>query len=267
MRVTVAGDRYAGRVVDLQGVPVTGERLAAAVRRPGGGLVEAPAPGPLWGRVGHVRDGMSVPLTATLAAAVLSRGSAEAAPRRPPDGEQAAGVDLSAARERVATAGDREDELRERVATLRGELRARRDLDAETADVEAALREAAASLSEATTERVAAEEALSRARRRAREHRDQRSADLRARDRADNRERDRRARLADRVYDEFAAAVRALPGEATAGETPAAYDGPDWATALGAVAVGEPSAPVVVEGELAPAIDDVEALDAPVVLA
>ncbi|WP_435096233.1 hypothetical protein [Halorubrum sp. N11] len=156
-------------------------------------------------------------------------------------------VDLDAARRRVAAASGEEERLKERVAALRGSVQARRAVEAETDEALGDLESAAAELSAAQSERIAAEQALQRARERAAAARDARERRLELQDRLRNRRRDARQELAREVYPAFRDALSAIPsvGPADAGSKPAAYDGPSLAASLAAVRVAELDGPVV----------------------
>ncbi|WP_200531011.1 hypothetical protein [Halorubrum sp. LN27] len=157
-------------------------------------------------------------------------------------------VDLDAARRRVAAASGEEERLKERVAALRGGVRARREIESETDGVRAEtdealgdLESAAAELSAAQSDRIAAEQALERARERAADARDARERRLELRDRLRNRRRDARRELAREVYSEFRGALAVVPGAAPtdAGAEPGAYDGPSLAASLAAVRIAD----------------------------
>lgn len=160
-------------------------------------------------------------------------------------------VDLDAARRRVAAASGEEERLKERVAALRGRVQARRETGAETADALDELESAAAELSVAQSERVAAEQALRRARERAADARDARERRLGLRDRLRNRRRDARRELARAVYPAFREALEAVPGgdPEDAGERLGGYDGPALAASLAAVRLARVDRPVVLGAE------------------
>lgn len=161
-------------------------------------------------------------------------------------------VDLDAARRRVATASGEAERLKERVAALRGRVQARREVGAETDDALEDLEAAAAELSVAQSERVAAEQALRRARTRAADARDARERRLELRDRFRNRRRDARRELARGVYPAFREALAAVPGGGPndAGEGPGAYAGPPLAASLAAVRLAAFEGPVVLGTEV-----------------
>lgn len=182
-------------------------------------------------------------------------------------------VDLETARARLAGATGEEERLRERVAAARGDVRARRDVDAPTDDALVELEDAAAALSDAQTERVAAEQALERQRELARAARDARDRRLRLQDRLANLRRRARRELAREAYPPFRDALAVIPRAdvSDAGERPAAYDGPELAASLAAVRIAELSTPVVLSDRaidvLSEALEEPPAsvLDAPVV--
>ncbi|MGQ3330978.1 DUF7856 family protein [Halorubrum sp. FL23] len=160
-------------------------------------------------------------------------------------------VDLDAARRRVADASGEEERLKERVAALRGGVQARREIEAETDEALDELQSAAAELSTAQSERIAAEQALRRARTRAADARDARERRLELRDRLRNRRRDARRELAREVYPSFRDALAAVPGVDVddAGADPGAYDGPSLAASLAAVRIADLDGAVVLGAE------------------
>jgi hypothetical protein len=162
-------------------------------------------------------------------------------------------VDLAAARRRVASAIGAEERLKERVAALRGDVRARRAVEAETDEALGDLESAAAELSTAQTERIAAEQALERARERAAEARDARERRLSLGDRLRNRRREARRELASEVYPDFRDALAAVPDgdPARAGADPTAYDGSRLAASLAAVRIADLDARVALGSEAA----------------
>lgn len=169
-------------------------------------------------------------------------------------------VDLESARLRLAEATGEEDRLTERVATLRGDVRARRAVDADPTAALADLESAAAELSEAQTARIAAEQALERERERAVAARDERERRLALRDRLENRKRDAREELALAVYDEFRVALSAVPGgdPADAGTSPSEHDGPDLAASLAAIRIATVEGPVTLDPSVASVLDTAE---------
>ncbi|WP_255212472.1 hypothetical protein [Halorubrum sp. CBA1229] len=162
-------------------------------------------------------------------------------------------VDLAAAKRRVADASGEEERLKERVAALRGDVRARRAVEAETGETLDDLESAAAELSNAQTERIAAEQALERARERAAAARDERERRLELEDRLRNRRREARRELAADVYPAFRDALGAVPDgdSSSAGSGPSEYDGPRLAASLAAVRIADLDAPVTLGREAA----------------
>ncbi|WP_418285605.1 hypothetical protein [Halorubrum sp. DTA46] len=167
-------------------------------------------------------------------------------------------VDLDAARRRVAEASGAEARLKERVAALRGDVRARRAVEAETDETLADLEAAAGELSDAQTDRIAAEQALEHARARAAEVRDQRERRLELRDRLQNRRRDARRELARDIYPSFRVALASVPGgdPSTAGSEPSAYDGEALAASLAAVKIADIEGPVTLDEAATARLDD-----------
>jgi hypothetical protein len=276
VRLVVGETARSGEAVDATDLTVAPAALAraAAGEAVDGVCLDCPEPGPLHDRVGVVREGAGPPLRGALAAAARSLG--EGAPERarlervrarladeePPD------LGLAAARRRAAAAGEEEVRLRERVATLRGRVDALEDAGATEArrEAETALAETTRRLTEAETERIAAEQRLDGLERRARELRDRREERLALEDRAANLARAARAHLAETVYDRFRAAVAALPGDGDAGAAPGDYEGDPTLAALAVVRVAAPEAPVVVATDrLGGAARTADRLDAPVV--
>jgi hypothetical protein len=250
MKVALGGG-HTGTAIDVPGAD--GARLAAAVADPADGLVECPEPGPAHEYAGHVRPGMAVPVRAAVAAAARSRGASTPFDRALAEvetalaGMPAPDVDLAAERRRLAAARETETELRDRVARLAGRVEVLRERDADADDAERRLEAATRELTEAETERVAAEQSLDRARREAREVRDARERRLELEDRAGNLRRAARDHLAEEQYVAFAAAVRAVPGEATPGDAPTDYDGDAVTAALAVARMADTTAPVVLD--------------------
>lgn len=162
-------------------------------------------------------------------------------------------VDLTEARRRVAEATGETERLKERVATLRGDARARRAVDAEADETLDELESAAAELSAAQTEAIAAEQALERARAEAARNRDERRRRLRLRDRLRNRRRTARRELARGVYPAFRRALTVVPGgdPEAAGEEPDAFDGDPVAASLAAVRIAALDGAVELRGDAA----------------
>ena len=162
-------------------------------------------------------------------------------------------IDLDPPRRRLAEASGKEERLKERVATLRGDVRARREVDAETDETLAELESAASALASAQTERIAAEQALERARGRAERARDERERRLELRDRLENERRDARRELANESYPAFRDALDGVPGGGSArpGPEPSAYEGPSLAASLAAVDIADIAEPAVLDAAAA----------------
>lgn len=266
----VIGD---GRAVDLRDEDLPADVVRAAIR----GEADAPltidctTPSRWWRVLGAPGNG-SAPLD-RLVAAARSRGD------RPPEVRALAAaqrelrewsveeVDTAPTRRRLADAGAEVGRLREAVATARGRLQGRREIGADTTDAESALADATKRLSEAETERVAAEQAHAAAERRARRAREQRERRLRLQDRVANRRRDARRALAIGVSEAFDAAADAVPGRATLSTDPLGVDGDAVTAALAATRIADLRAPIVEAiGRFDSASAAAEMLDSPVVL-
>lgn len=266
MKIRIDGAVYRGRALDLRDrdVPATAvarsivadaddDRFGAASDEVGV-AVRCQPPGPGHETLCRLPGRTSV--RGVLAAAARSRGRRSSVADRIEATVEALsdltvpGVDAAAARRRLAEASGAEERLRERVATLRGKLEARRDLDAGSDAVESEFQEATAALAEAETDRIAAEQALARAEERARKAREIRDRRLALQDRLGNLRRRDRAELANAVYPQFQAALDAVPsgpdgGDVTAGEEPAAFEGDRTTATLAAVRIADLDAPVV----------------------
>jgi len=266
MRVAFGGTVQGGPVVDLGGSEVAPEQVVGAVRDPADDRVRCPEPGTAHRHVGCITPDTALQRRAALAAVARSRG--ETAPqdealdavRDELAGLSVDDTDLTAARERVAETAEDLERLRERVATLRGRVQARREAGLDPGDAEDALADAARDLSEAATAHAAAEQALDRARDRARAAYDARERRLRLQDRRDNLRRAAR--------DHLAAAVEPAVGDALA-DVPVAADDPADASAsavaMAAARVAALNAPVVLAwGPFGPA-EAAEWLDTPVI--
>jgi len=275
--VRIGDDRRAGRAVDCRDLPLTPRRVADAVRGdtadgaagasspdPNTAVsVTCPDPGPVHDHVGLVEPTTDVRARTALAAAARSRGATTPVSEDIADCRAALAdleipdsPDLRAARERVAGTESAVAASRERVATLRGRLQACRDAGRDATALEAELAAATTELSERETERAAAREALSMARREARESREAREHRRTLEDRLANLERRARAHLVECARDSFAAAVAAAPGDPAeavvgraAADTPTDVDEPfatdDVTAALAVAWVATLRAPVV----------------------
>jgi len=260
-----------GRAVDLRGRDLSPATVDRAVGD--ADWIDCADPGPVHDRVSPVVPDSTLSVRAALAAAARSRGltspvddalgeaAADLATVDPPP------VDCETARRRVAEAGEREAALAERVSELRGRVEALETAasegDADAADDErtAAIRE----LSEVRTERIAAEQALERARETARAARDARERRLRLEDRVANLRRTARAHLAGTMSEEFVGAVAAVPGDGRVTGSPADFEGDPVTAALAVVRVAAVDAPVVLGCDrFASATAAAERLDAPV---
>ncbi|QAU13403.1 hypothetical protein EKH57_12140 [Halorubrum sp. BOL3-1] len=166
-------------------------------------------------------------------------------------------VDLTPARRRVAETTGEIERLKERVAALRGDARARRAVDADADETLNDLEAAAAELSAAQTEAIAAEQALERARAEAARARDERRRRLRIRDRLRNRRRAARRELAESVYSEFRRALTVVPAgdPNAAGAEPDAYDGDPIAASLAATRIAALDTPIELRGDAARAVE------------
>ena len=288
------GTALDGPVVDLRGVDA--DHPPAAIRdairtgcptRPDRPAVHAPLPSRVHRHVCRLAPGIAVDRHAALAAVGAVRGvdtphcaelSSVKQSLRDLSVATVDDADLRAARRRAAEAGSATERLRERVATLRGRVEARRDDgtdhgDDGVADAEASLSEATRELSEASTERVAAAQRLAALEERARRARDTREERLRLEDRAENLRRARRAARADAVEPEFhdartrvVSALDGRPGGLDDGVT--ADDALRDALAIATIAPLH--APVVVDPDVATALGGPDAtaerLDAPLVI-
>lgn len=286
---TGSDDPTAGRPLDAPAATTVVDAVRAA--GPVDGVrVDCPEPGPAFAHVGHLHPDLALSVRGALAAAARSRGheppeaDALASARAELASQDVPTVDLEAVERRVAGAGDRERELRERVAALRGRVQALREATVEptrgtivegespvdgelstagadgsrrrgddgspapadpVAEAEADYREAIRELTEAETERIAAEQRLEGLRDRLRGARDARRRRFVLQDRVANLERAARESLAGAVYEEFAAAVAAMPGTGDPGEAPGEFEGDPVTAALAVARVAALDAPVV----------------------
>jgi hypothetical protein len=159
--------------------------------------------------------------------------------------EEITASDLRDARRRVAETGAKADRLRERVAMRRGQLQAEEETDGDVEPIRESLETAMRDLTEAETDKLAAEQTLEYVRRQVRGVRDGRERRLRRHDALRNRTRDARQYLARTVYDEFVSAAERLPGESTPGRTPEAFSGNRVTAHLAAVTLAETAEPVL----------------------
>jgi hypothetical protein len=275
MRVRGDGWERTGTAIDLRDRDVSVEQLAQAVRCEAAAevSVECPEPGPVHERIGVVEPSAFVSVRSTLATIARERGlnapqEAElASVRTRLDASDTPTIDHRAIRRRVAETGQAEAELRERIATLQGQVRARRELGAETTAVESDLQTALQRWTDAETERIAAEQALERTRRLARADYDDHERRLRLVDRRENLRRAARRWLAARVHEEFTRNLRAVPGVGTAGDEPGSFEGDPVTAALALVRTATMRAPVVLSCDrFSSASTAATVLDAPVII-
>ncbi|WP_257299336.1 hypothetical protein [Haloarchaeobius sp. FL176] len=287
MKVVYGAWSATGTAVDLRKRGLTAETVLRAVRADGAvgtetGMqgrgptlrIDCPEPGPVHEAVGVVGGDGAVCTRATLAAVARQRGLTPPQADRiaalerelaAVDTDDGAASERQRARKRVSEVGTKEAALHERVASLRGALRERRELGEPTEELERELREATRELTEAETDRIAAEEALAAARRAARDARDARERRLAIEDDLANARRAARAWLVTRVVDEFADALASMPGSAVPGDTPGTYEGDDVTAALAVVRVADVAAPTVLSCERFPSAGAAAAaLDAPI---
>jgi hypothetical protein len=216
------GTTVRGRTVTVEGVDA--QAVARAVREgeaiadDTAVVVRSRTPSPVHERVGCLHAEMGLRPKTALAAAGRARGlSTSHDPvirrllRELHDWATPA-VERESQRERVADSRAETGRLRERVAETRGRLAARRDLDADTGDLDERLEAAARRLSEAETRAVAAEQTLDRKRETARTVRATLDDRMALEDALANRRREARAELVDRLRDPFASAVASAPG-------------------------------------------------------
>lgn len=190
-------------------------------------------------------------------------------------------VDVTRARERVANAREAVESTQASVAAARGAVEARESLAAQgslagvdadavnAGDARDRLEDAIATASERETELLAAEQALERARERAREARNVRERRLELEDRVGNLERRARTQLVEAVDSAFVGA-RARVRDAVTGGASAdgASPSPPVLDALAVVCVAELAAPVVLAAGCFACADRARnCLDAPVILA
>jgi hypothetical protein len=275
------GTCFDGPIIDLRGVdtPTSSESIVEAIRvgcptRPDQPTVHAPPPTQVHAHVVRLHPETEIDRTAALAAVGAVRGIETAhddelaAARESLRSLSTPAVDveaLRAARRRAAEAGSETERLRERVATLRGEVTALReagDGDA-VADAEASLSEATRELSEASTERVAATQRLSMLEARAQRARDERETRLRLEDRVENLERAVRCARADAVGPEFRDARRQIGSlvEWAAAGIPGADTPAGLRDALAVAVIAPFRAPVVVDPAVVDAIGGRDAVE------
>jgi hypothetical protein len=251
----VDGEAVRGRAVTLDG-DLDPEAVARAVREgtaSDGNVtvgVSARRPHPVHERVGCLRRGMGLHVRTALAGAARARGwtteydaeldraRAELAAFETGDAE------TRPARRIVASVSEETDRLRERVAAMRGRLRARAEHGLGDQPARERLEEAARELSEAETRATAARQTLDRRRREARSVRDDLEERLKLEDEVANLERSARAALVERARDAYAAAVATAPGGPTDPRDP--FDVDPLTAGLAVARLARFDAPVVV---------------------
>lgn len=264
MKLRVNGKTYRGEAVDLRAVEgVSAAELVDAVRTADATTVSCPTPSAVHEHVGVVSEHRSISVRGALASVARTRGHSapqdeeiawirDALADWEPETETA---DLEHCRKQLTTAGSEEQGLSERMSELRGQIKLLRRRNEPTDEVLAELREVGKQLSSASTERLAAEQALERERKRARERRDIREQRLEQQDRVANLERNARSHLASKLYDEFRKAVRAVPGTAHPGSDPSEYDGDPATAALAIAKLATLSAPIVLDCDRFPSAE------------
>jgi chromosome segregation ATPase len=238
-----------GTAVDCRDLDLDPDSVVAAIREGTGAVaVEATDPNPVHERVGLVEPGAGLWVRASLADAARSRGHEAPQDETIRDlRERLASIDppevsTRESRRALAEAGSETDRLRERVAELRGRVRAREESGDDPTDLKAELADAVRELSEAETERIAARERHERAVGAAREARDARERRLQLEDRIGNLERAARAHLVGCVRDEYVDAVAATPGSERVVDP---FEAEPVTAALAVARVADLSAPVV----------------------
>ena len=171
MKISHEGTVLCGRALDVRDLDVSASDVIAAVRGEASPVtVDAPTPGAIHERVGHVRPGMGLQTRTALAVAARSLGHST------PQDEEIAAVEAKlselscpsastrAARKAASDRGTETERVRERVAELRGRVQAARERGEESTELEAELATAVRELSEVETEAAAARETLVAAR-------------------------------------------------------------------------------------------------------
>ena len=256
--VSIAGDTLTGRAVDLRGHTASPPPSALIERLPREGdwrdrpefdadrsfatVTPDSPPARRLAAIAARSRGVTTPVDDALAAAATADDPVTDATEPP---------DLATAREQVVTTGNAVERLRERVSTLRGRLQAARETDGDPADVQSELDTAMRALTEAETDELAAKQRLTRARKRARAHRDVHERRLRRHDARRNRAREARTHLATAVADRLTTATERVADTTDRGR--ATFD-PDTGTVTGdsvtfhlaALVVAETAEPAVV---------------------
>lgn len=254
--VTFGRRRWEGRTIDLRERPVGPSAVAATIesgepveiddRRL---TVDCSEPGPIHERVGVIVPDRRYEIRTALAAVARQRGyeTPEDEEIREIETELAAidpePVDARTVRRRLAELDTDTAALEEEIASLRGKIQARREDAADVSALQEQLRAAVGRLTDAETDRIAAEQALEAVQSEARTDRDRRERRLRLQDRRRNRQRAARDRLAERLRPAFERALARVPG--TASDADGSF--PTGATAALAVCRIAPiTAPVVI---------------------
>jgi chromosome segregation ATPase len=216
--------------------------------------IDCERPQPVHDHVGYIHAEMGIRTRTALARAGRSRELTTAyddeiatldAEIAELDGELAEQEHQPAAeyREQIAENSRERTELREAVEAARGRLQACREHGLDTEDAVEALEAAITELSERETATAAAAEQLDHARETNRRRRDLREKRLQLEDRRANLRRDARAALVERLREEFAAAVDAVPGSTVTDP----FDAPPVVTALAVARIADLDAPVVLD--------------------
>ncbi len=263
-----------GRAVDLREYELELSTVRRALQCPAETRVtiRSRPPGPVHNRVGVVREDRTYPIRAALAAAARARG--HTAPQDETIArlrEEIAAIDPSppaTADLRRDLAAARVDNTEyERLAALRGAVRALRDRGL---DDDAALERfhaAVAEISDRETDRLVTEDALEASRERRRAARDRLERRLRLSDRVENLERAAREHLAAVIAPTFRRALTAVPGTCNPGPTPGTVAGDQTTAALAVCRIAPPGAPIVVATDRFPTPTAATAcLDAPVLM-
>lgn len=279
-------DLREGETIDLRERPVDPSTVATAIESADPVEIDdrtldidCPEPGPVHDRVGVIVPDRRYEIRTALAAVARERGY-----EAPEDEEierieaelsavETHPVDARTVRRRLAELDTDTTALEEEVAALRGKIQARREDGADVSALQEQLQAVIGELTDAETDRIAAEQALDAVRSDARADRDRRERRLRLQDRRKNRQRAARDRLAARLLPTFERALTRVPG--------AARD-PDGSVPTGATAalavcrIAPIAAPVVIcedseqaagtAGRYPPAEAAAGVLDAPVIL-
>lgn len=246
MNVHLDGHSRSGGAVDLVDAGLDPLQVVTEVRSPTG-AINCQSPSIAHEYIGLLPPTQSLDRRAVLAAIARSRGLSApqagdlATVREELDAMDPPSVDMSNVHERIAQTGQKRDRLRERVASLRGHVQARREAGLDTGDAASELEMAVGNLAEVETEYAAAQQMFDQARARSRASRDVRERRFQLEDRMANLERAARAWLADRIRPVTDTAVHA----ATWSDANAFDTADDVTAAFAAARVADLSAPVV----------------------